>query len=47
MYRVEGQMHGFFARLALPGSERGFQRVVRAVRATIAREARTTALQSV
>jgi acetyl esterase len=31
--RYEGQMHGFFTLLQLPGSERGFQQVVRAVRA--------------
>jgi len=37
--RHEGQMHGFFTLLPLPGSERGFQQVVRAVRAsTIAHE---------
>ncbi len=33
--RHEGQMHGFFTLLLLPGSERGFQQVVKAVRATI------------
>ena len=38
-YRYPGQMHGFFTLLMLPGSERGFQQVVRAVRAsTIAHE---------
>ena len=31
--RHDGQMHGFFSILLLPGSERGFQQVVRAVRA--------------
>jgi acetyl esterase len=31
--RHEGQAHGFFTLLLLPGSERGFQQVVRAVRA--------------
>jgi acetyl esterase len=37
--RHDGQMHGFFTLLMLPGSERGFQQVVRAVRAsTIAHE---------
>ena len=32
-----GQMHGFFTMLMLPGSERGFQHVVKAVRAEIMR----------
>ncbi len=36
--RYPGQMHGFFTTLALPGSELGFQQVVIAVRACIARE---------
>ena len=42
--RHEGQTHGFFTMLMLPGSERGFQQVVKAVRATIherSREANT------
>ncbi len=34
------QMHGFFTMLMLPGSERGFQHVVRAVRARIVRQRR-------
>jgi acetyl esterase len=38
--RHGGQMHGFFTLLMLPGSERGFQQVVKAVRATTARYAR-------
>ena len=38
--RHEGQTHGFFTLLMLPGSERGFQQVVKAVRATIAERAR-------
>lgn len=33
--RHEGQTHGFFTMLMLPGSERGFQQVVKAVRACI------------
>lgn len=33
--RYEGQTHGFFTLLVLPGSERGFQQVVKAVRATL------------
>jgi acetyl esterase len=42
--RHDGQMHGFFTLLALPGSERGYQQVVRAVRAaTIAHEKAATA----
>jgi acetyl esterase len=37
--RHEGQTHGFFTILLLPGSERGFQQVVKAVRScTIAHE---------
>jgi acetyl esterase len=36
--RHEGQMHGFFTFLVLPGSERGFQQVVKAVRACIVRQ---------
>lgn len=38
--RHEGQMHGFFTLLLLPGSERGFQQVVKAVRAIIHERAR-------
>ena len=38
--RHEGQTHGFFTLLMLPGSERGFQQVVKAVRAAIADRAR-------
>jgi acetyl esterase len=44
--RLEGQMHGFFTILLLPGSERGFQHVVRAVRACIAAHARHQALRA-
>ncbi|MEZ5234251.1 MAG: alpha/beta hydrolase [Acidimicrobiia bacterium] len=40
--RHEGQLHGFFTLLLLPGSERGFQQVVKAVRACIARHARSS-----
>jgi acetyl esterase len=36
--RHAGQMHGFFTLLMLPGSERGFQQVVKAVRACIVRQ---------
>lgn len=36
--RHTGQMHGFFTLLMLPGSERGFQQVVKAIRACIVRE---------
>jgi acetyl esterase len=38
--RYAGQGHGFFNLLMLPGSERGFQQIVRAVRALFYREAR-------
>ena len=31
--RHDGQTHGFFTLLMLPGSERGFQQVVKAVQA--------------
>ena len=45
--RHEGQTHGFFTILLLPGSERGFQQVVKAVKATSVRHARgQAALQS-
>jgi len=37
--RHAGQTHGFFTLLLLPGSERGFQQVVKAVRACIVRHA--------
>jgi acetyl esterase len=41
--RHEGQTHGFFTILLLPGSERGFQHVVKAVRAcTVAHAKRHT-----
>ena len=38
--RHEGQVHGFFQLLMLPGSERGFQQVVKAVRACVVRYAK-------
>jgi acetyl esterase len=43
LQRYAGQMHGFFSLLMLPGSELGFQQVVKAVRACIvkARKAQT------
>ncbi len=37
LQRYAGQMHGFFTLLMLPGSELGFQQVVKAVRACIVR----------
>ena len=40
--RHEGQAHGFFSLLMLPGSERGFQQVVRAVRACTIAHAKQT-----
>lgn len=33
--RYDGQIHGFFTLLMLPGSERGFQQVVKAIRACL------------
>ncbi len=42
LQRHEGQTHGFFTLLLLPGSERGFQQVVKAVRAVIAERSRET-----
>jgi acetyl esterase len=39
--RHAGQTHGFFTILLLPGSERGFQQVVKAVRACLARHSRS------
>ena len=42
LQRYEGQTHGFFTLLMLPGSERGFQQVVKAVRAVIAERSRET-----
>lgn len=41
--RHEGQTHGFFSLLVLPGSERGFQQVVKAVRACTISHARQMA----
>jgi acetyl esterase len=41
--RHAGQTHGFFTLLLLPGSERGFQHVVKAVRACIDSHAKTPA----
>lgn len=38
--RYAGQTHGFFSLLMLPGSERGFQQVVKAVKARIAEQAK-------
>lgn len=38
--RHAGQTHAFFSLLMLPGSERGFQQIVKAVRACIVRQAR-------
>jgi len=38
-HRLAGQMHGFFTLLLLPGSERGFQQVVKAVRTCTIRHA--------
>ncbi|MEO8538554.1 MAG: alpha/beta hydrolase [bacterium] len=38
--RYPGQMHAFFTLLMLPGSERGFQQVVKAVRACVIKESK-------
>jgi acetyl esterase len=38
--RHAGQMHAFFTLLALPGSERGFQQVVKAIRACVVKSAK-------
>lgn len=40
LQRYAGQMHGFFTLLMLPGSELGFQQVVKSVRACIVRAGR-------
>ena len=40
LQRHQGQMHAFFALLMLPGSERGFQQVVKAIRRHVVRHAR-------
>ena len=42
--RHEGQTHGFFTLLLLPGSERGFQHVVKAVRACTVAHAKRRAV---
>ena len=39
LQRHKGQMHAFFALLMLPGSERGFQQVVKAIRRHVVRYA--------
>ena len=41
--RHDGQTHGFFTFLLLPGSERGFQQVVKAVRACTVAHAKAAA----
>lgn len=38
-HRVAGQMHGFLTMLLLPGSERGYQLVVKAIRTCVIRHA--------
>jgi acetyl esterase len=38
--RYAGQTHAFFSLLMLPGSERGFQQVVKAIQACVVRHAR-------
>jgi acetyl esterase len=44
LQRHAGQAHGFFSLLLLPGSERGFQQVVKAVRACTTRHHQAQAL---
>lgn len=44
LQRHAGQMHGFFTLLMLPGSELGFQQVVKAVRACIVRARKAQAV---
>jgi len=43
LQRYTGQMHGFFTLLMLPGSELGFQQVVKAVKACISRNGKAPA----
>ena len=43
LQRYTGQMHGFFTLLMLPGSELGFQQVVKAVKACIVKARKTQA----
>ena len=44
LQRHAGQMHGFFTLLMLPGSELGFQQVVKAIRACIVRASKAQAV---
>ena len=44
LQRHAGQMHGFFTLLMLPGSELGFQQVVKAIRACIVRARKVQAV---
>ncbi|MQA00862.1 MAG: alpha/beta hydrolase fold domain-containing protein [Dehalococcoidia bacterium] len=41
--RHAGQMHGFFTLLMLPGSEKGFQQAIKAIKACLAQRARAAA----
>ena len=43
--RYPGQAHGFFTTLMLPGSELGFQQVVKAIKACVVRERKTQPTQ--
>ena len=45
LQRYVGQMHGFFTLLMLPGSELGFQQVVKAVRACVVKARKAQAVQ--
>ena len=46
LQRYAGQMHGFFSMLMLPGSELGFQQVVRAVKASIVKSHKVKSAQT-
>ena len=45
LQRYAGQMHGFFTLLMLPGSEFGFQQVVKAVKACIVKARKAQPVQ--
>ena len=45
LQRYAGQMHGFFTLLMLPGSELGFQQVVKAVKACIVKARKAQPVQ--
>ena len=47
LQRYKGQIHGFFSLQMLPGSELGYQQVVKAIRAHIVRWKRSTNTQKI